>query len=75
MKRDRVLSDPHFTTTHISASAPQLEQVIDLNCWHHAIHRVTGAMAVKFNRATPADLERWARMLRIVADEMEADRR
>jgi hypothetical protein len=45
---------------------------IDLNLWHHAIHRVTGDMALRFNRATPADLERWANMLRKVAEEMEA---
>jgi hypothetical protein len=29
-------------------------------------------MALHFNRATAADLERWAAMLRTVADEMEA---
>ena len=45
---------------------------IDLNAWHHAIHQVTGNMALRFNRATPADLERWAEMLRKVAEEMEA---
>jgi hypothetical protein len=28
-------------------------------------------MALRFNRATPADLERWARMLRTVVEEME----
>jgi hypothetical protein len=45
---------------------------IDLNLWHRAIHQVTGAMALRFNGATPADLERWARMLREVAVGMEA---
>jgi hypothetical protein len=46
--------------------------VIDLNVWHHAIHHVTGAMALRFNRATPADLAQWAKMLWVVAEEMEA---
>jgi hypothetical protein len=30
--------------------------MIDLNEWHRAIHRVTGAMALRFNKATAADL-------------------
>ena len=42
----------------------------DLNRWHHAIHEVTGDMALRFNKATAADLERWAKMLRAVAGEM-----
>jgi hypothetical protein len=45
--------------------------MIDLNRWHHAIHQVTGGMALLFNRAAAGDLEGWARMLRAVADEME----
>jgi endogenous inhibitor of DNA gyrase (YacG/DUF329 family) len=45
--------------------------MIDLNRWHHAIHQVTGNMALLFNRAAADDLESWARMLRAVADEME----
>jgi hypothetical protein len=45
--------------------------LIDLNAWHHAIHQVTGDMALRFNRATPADLKRWTEMLRAVAEEME----
>jgi hypothetical protein len=44
----------------------------DLNKWHHAIHQVTGDMALCFNKATAADLERWAKMLRDVAEKMEA---
>jgi len=44
---------------------------IDLNEWHHAIHQVTGDMALRFNRATTGDLRRWAKMLRHVAEEME----
>jgi hypothetical protein len=44
----------------------------DLNKWHHAVHQVTGDMALRFNKATAADLERWAKALREVADEMEA---
>jgi hypothetical protein len=46
--------------------------VIDLNVWHHAIHQVTGAMALRFNRATPADLQTWACQLRAVAEAMES---
>jgi hypothetical protein len=45
--------------------------MIDLNRWYRAIHQATGSMALLFNRATAADLERWARLLRAVADEME----
>jgi hypothetical protein len=45
--------------------------VIDLNVWHHAIHQVTGDMALSFNTATRADLKRWASVLRSVAEEME----
>ena len=44
--------------------------VIDLNGWHHALHQVTGDMALKFNGATTADLARWAEALRKVAEEM-----
>ena len=43
----------------------------DLNKWHHAIHQVTGGMALHFNEATTADLKRWAKALREVAEEME----
>ena len=50
----------------------QHEPVIDLNRWHHALHQVTGAMALRFNKANAADLECWAAMLRTVAGEMEA---
>jgi hypothetical protein len=46
--------------------------MIDLNLWHHAIHQVSGGMALRFNRATPADLVKWAGMLRAIAGEMEA---
>jgi hypothetical protein len=41
--------------------------VIDLNAWHRGLHMVTGSI---FNRATPADLEKWAGMLREIAAEM-----
>jgi len=44
---------------------------IDLNRWHHVIDQVTGDMALRFNKATAGDLERWAKMLRNIADEME----
>jgi hypothetical protein len=45
--------------------------VVDLNVWHHAIHQVTGDMAVRFNRATIKDLQRWICKLRAVAEQME----
>jgi len=44
---------------------------IDLNRWHHALHQVTGGIALRFNKATPADLEEWAEALHAVAGEME----
>ncbi len=43
---------------------------IDLNAWHHALHQVTGAMALHFNSASTADLRRWAAQLRAVAEQM-----
>ena len=45
---------------------------IDLNKWHHDVHQVSRGMALKFNKATAADLERWAKALRGIASEMEA---
>lgn len=45
---------------------------IDLNRWHHAIHLVTGDMAVRLNGAGATDLKRWAKMLREIADEMQS---
>jgi hypothetical protein len=45
---------------------------IDLNRWHHAIHQVSGSMALKFNKAMPTDLVKWAGMLKEIAVEMEA---
>jgi hypothetical protein len=45
--------------------------VIDLNVWHHAIHQVTGDMALSFNKAAPTDLKRWASVLHSIAEEME----
>jgi hypothetical protein len=49
--------------------------VIDLNQWHQELHQVTGDMALRFNSATAADLERWAKMLREVAKEMGTEAR
>jgi endogenous inhibitor of DNA gyrase (YacG/DUF329 family) len=46
--------------------------MIDLNSWHRGLHMITGAMALRFNRATPADLEKWAKALKAIAGEMEA---
>jgi hypothetical protein len=45
---------------------------IDLNEWHHAIHQVTGDMALRFNTVTAKDLALWAAILREVAQEMVA---
>lgn len=42
----------------------------DLNAWHRGVHQVTGGMALKFNKATLADLQRWAAQLRTIADQM-----
>jgi hypothetical protein len=61
-------SDALFTPSHISAQV----EVIDLNAWHHAIHQVTGDMALRFNRATADDLKRWSRALQRVTKEMQA---
>jgi hypothetical protein len=44
---------------------------IDLNAWHFDLHQVTGNMATHFNRATPEDLQKWAKALRAIAGEME----
>jgi hypothetical protein len=46
--------------------------MIDLNAWHHALHQVTGAMALRWCRATKEDLAEWARELRAVAAAMES---
>ena len=45
---------------------------VDLNQMHHSIHQISGSMALKFCRATPVDLQQWAKALRALADEMEA---
>jgi hypothetical protein len=45
--------------------------MFDLNGWHHAVHQVTGEMALRFNKAKAADLQCWAAMLRAVATEMD----
>jgi hypothetical protein len=39
--------------------------------WLHAIHQVTGGMALRFTKATAADIQHWAGMLRATAAEME----
>lgn len=48
---------------------------IDLNKWHHDVHQISGSIALKWCRATPADLKQWAKALRTIADEMEAEAR
>ena len=45
--------------------------VIDLNKMHYAIHQVSGDMALRFYKATAADLIRWAKTLRGLAQDME----
>jgi hypothetical protein len=57
---------------HKYAPIPEFPFVADLNKWHHAIHGVTGDMVLRFNKASTADLERRAKALRKVAEEMEA---
>ena len=49
-----------------------MPSTVDLNRLHHALHQVTGDMAIKFNRATSADLELWIKALRVIARAMEA---
>jgi hypothetical protein len=46
--------------------------VINLLGWHRGLHMVTGAMALRLNRAKPEDLTKWAGMLKAIAAEMEA---
>ena len=45
---------------------------VDLNPWYRALHQITGDMALGFNKAAPADLERWANVMREIADQMDA---
>ena len=45
--------------------------MIHLTKLHRAVHQVSGSMALKFNRATVADLRHWAEALQAVADEMK----
>jgi hypothetical protein len=47
--------------------------VYDLNICHHRLHRVTGSMATRFNKAATEDLQRWSRELHKIACEMEAE--
>jgi hypothetical protein len=46
--------------------------VIDLNPWHRTLHGVTGAMALRWCRATVDDLRTWSVTLRGIADAMQA---
>jgi hypothetical protein len=48
------------------------KRMIDLNGWHRQLHQVTGAMAVRFVKATPDDLRTWSVTLRGIADQMQA---
>jgi hypothetical protein len=57
-----------------AASAPEDKptEVINLLAWHRGLHLITGGMALRFNRAKPADLAEWAKALKVIAAEMEA---
>jgi hypothetical protein len=56
-------ASPQKAISGISDNKGKSGLLIDLNRWHHAIHLVTGEMAVQFNGASAADLRRWAKML------------
>jgi hypothetical protein len=56
----------------VCAVAVLEDPMIDLNRLHHAVHQITGSMAINFNRAAANDLREWARALHVVAAEMEA---
>jgi hypothetical protein len=45
--------------------------MIDLNGWYGSLNRVSGSMALRFCKATAADLQSWAKALRAAADEMD----
>jgi hypothetical protein len=47
------------------------KRMTDLGPWHRRLHQVTGSMALRWVKATPAELTQWARELRAVADEMQ----
>jgi hypothetical protein len=51
-----------------------MPNTIDLNKWHHAIHQVSGGMALHFNRATVDDVRQWAEALRTIAEGMQKDK-
>jgi hypothetical protein len=46
--------------------------MVDLNAWYRTLHRVTGAMVLRFNRASIEDLHEWAGALRAVSEAMRA---
>jgi hypothetical protein len=46
--------------------------MVSLVDWHRRIHGVTGAIALRWCRATAEDLADWAQELRAVAAAMEA---
>ena len=51
----------------------EIRAMIDLNKLHHAVHQVTGSMALRFNKAGAEDLRHWAEELHRIAAEMEAE--
>jgi hypothetical protein len=61
---------PAFHCCEAAQAIRSFDPMIDLNPLHHAAHQITGDMAVRFNRATAADLMRWAAALRALADQM-----
>jgi hypothetical protein len=56
----------------IYAVAALENPMIDLNRLHHAVHQVSGSMALVWCRATATDLRQWAHALHTIADEMKA---
>jgi hypothetical protein len=46
--------------------------MVNLSAWYKTLHKVTGAMVLRFNRASIEDLHEWAGALRTVSDAMRA---
>jgi hypothetical protein len=40
--------------------------MINLLGWHRGLHMITGGMALRLNRAKPADLAEWAKALKVI---------
>ena len=46
--------------------------MIDLHAWHHALHQITGTMALRWYRCTADDLLVWSHELHAIAAAMES---